>query len=484
MKNRTITTTLLFCLIFGLAFYLRQFTFWLPHWQGDQSQYVILAMKLGERGGISFADYNLSKVNVEVVRISDPHRTEAVYPYRISGEGRGFVMDTYYAQGLHHFDMPFFYKGPMLPIALALSHRIFSGPENPFAVIKSNLGPSVLDLRPHIHFSTQFWAAVVPFASSLLVLLMIFFWSRSMFGIMPALAAAFIMATNPVAILTANRVWTEDLSLLFLTPAMFLYRDGWRVKKPWICVVSGVLLGLAALTNQRLLLAAAALAVYTFLMMGADAGSKQGIRKFLLADGRWWGFAAGLAVMTAPWFWNIYERYGSPFWQPEVFVRMHYGKEIESLGSGANLRDWYRVLRMQPHGLIYYSVGTVAISWPLIAGYASLRDGWSAARSAWTGKAFDERVLFLWCWIGIFAAYFFTQRTGEYRYFFPAYPALVIASGWMWVRWETVLSGITAKRWIATSAVVAALAISAAYSVNIILPILWQDKHLITAPWR
>jgi 4-amino-4-deoxy-L-arabinose transferase-like glycosyltransferase len=479
-QTQTIALALCFCLIFGLAFYLRQFTFWLPHWQGDQSQYVMLAMKLGARGGITFADYNLSKINVESVKVGSPAGTEIIYPYSIPS-GRGFVLDAYYAQGLKYFDMPFFYKAPMLPAALSLSHTIFSGIKKPYAVVKSNLGQKVLRLKPGLYLKTQFWAAVIPFVSSLLVLLMIYFWTKRNIGDKAALFAAFIMATNPVSILTANRVWTEDLTLLFLVPAMFLYRHGWRAKRSWVCAVAGVFLGLSVLTNQRMILAIASLGLYTLLMLRSEGIGW--IRCVFVTDRKWWAFTAGWIATTLPWFWNIYQRYGNPLWQPEIFVRMHYGKEIQSLGGDANMGAWYNTLLMQPHGLIYYSVGTVAICWAFIAGYATIRDAAIAGGSAVAKRPTDDRPIFMWCWIGVFAIYFFSQRTGEYRYLFPVYPALAIASGWMWTRWEARLSRITAQRWIATVVIAGLLAVSGAYSVRLILPILWKEKNLITAPW-
>lgn len=490
VTNKTIGAALLFCLIFGFAFYLRQFSFWLPHWQGDQSQYVMLAMKLGAGGGLDFSDYNLSQINTERVRISDPPGTEIIYPYIIQGEKqKGFVLDAYRQNGLESYDMPFFYKAPGLPVALSLSHRLLAGRDRTYAVAFSNLGEKVRAIRPSIILKSQFWAAIVPFAASLLLLTAVYFWTRRAFGEMSALAAAFVLAANPVSILTASRVWTEDLGVLFLTLAMILYRHGFKTSKAFWCGVAGMLMGVSVLTNQRNLLAAAALGIYTLLMLhserpAAGKGSKPGWLR-LLTDLRGWAFLAGLTVTTFQWFRTIHTLYGSPFWQPEAFVKMHHGKDIASAaGAQTNLQEWYNLLLDQPHGMIYYTVGTAAICWLFAAGYCTIKDGIRAGWSAAAGRAFDERALFLWCWIAVFAVYFLPQRTGEYRYLYPVYPALAILSGWMIVRAEARLSGIMARRAFSVAIVVACMAASAAYSVRVVQPVLWEQKNLISAPWK
>ncbi len=479
LKNKTIGSALLFALIFAGAFYVRQFTFWLPHWQGDQSQYVMLAMKLQTSRAAGYEDYNLKGINTEVLRIDGRPPAEIIYPYRVEGQ-RGFVLDTYYENGLAYYDTPIFYKSPMLPQALALSQRIFGSADRTFAVVKSNLGKEVLDTRPAILLKAQFWAAIIPFASSLLILTLIFFWTRALFGNVAALVAAFIFATNPVSILTSYRVWTEDLALLLLLPAMILYRAGFKSGRWWLCGAAGVLYGGSVLTSQKSLLAAGALAFYSMLMMRAE--KKSWVR--MLADRRWWAFAATAAAMTAHWFWTMYSCYGNPLAQPVITDRMLKGREIASVGGFANIGDWYQVLLSQPHGVIYYSVGTVAICWAFAAAYLTVKDGLKNGLAAWSQKPFDDRPVFLWCWITFGAGYFLTHRTGEYRYLHMIYPALAALSGWMIVRLERRLSGIMAHRFLSVGIVALILAASAAHSVRTVMPVLWEQKNLITAPWN
>lgn len=482
MKTKTLASAALFCLIFALAFCLRQFTFWLPHWQGDQSQYVMLAMKLDAGNKISFSDYNLSGINTETIQIDTPGSTQIIFPYRVNGQ-KGFVMETYERSGLAFLNMPFFYRGPLLPIALVVSHKLFAPKDQPFAVVKSNLGKAVLKIRPPLYFKTQFWVAILPFASSLLILSMIFFWSRRLFGDETALIASFIFATNPVSILTASRVWTEDLSLLFLIPAMIGYRWGLSRGRAIVCFAAGILAGLAILGNQKALLAVAGIGIYTLVVLLSSP--KKSWKDWLRigACGPWWAFLAGAVVITGKWFWTIYRYYGNPFWQPELFNRMMRGGEIASLGGGARIQEWYDVLLKQPHGLIYYVVGTAAICWPLAAGYLTLGDGWKGCRDLVTGRSRDDRALFLWCWILPFAAFFLPHRTGEYRYLFLAYPALIILSAWMLARAGNYLARFTAHPLIAKGVVVFFLALSAFYSVRMVQVLLWEQKNLIVAPW-
>lgn len=492
MKTKAIASALCFCAIFALAFYLRQFTFWLPHWQGDQSQYVMLAMKLRTSQGISFTDYNLRGINTEVMRIDNPSGTEIIYPYRVPGGKLGSVLEVYKGVGLGFLDIPFFYRAPLLPILLAVSHELLAPPDQPFAVIKNSLGKNVMNNRPQLYLKTQLWAAIIPFACSLMVLLAVYLWSRREFGEEAALYASFIMATNPIAILTANRVWTEDLSLLFVIMALLIYRWGLRQGRSILCFAAGIAGGLAVLSNPKALLVALIAGLYTSFVLQPPASKEhRGFVSFvsnaasrIWTCGPWWLFLAGMTLISCSWFWTIYQHYGNPFWQPEPFNLMIKGLEIESAGGGANIQGWYNALLAQPPGWIYYTVGTAAVCWPFVAGYATLVDGWRSGRNAAAGLLWDDRPVFLWCWVLGFVVFFLPHRIGEYRYLLFIYPALAVLSGWMCVRVGRILARYTAHGWIAKGMVILFLLASAAYSIRLIQPVLWGQYNLVTAPWR
>jgi 4-amino-4-deoxy-L-arabinose transferase-like glycosyltransferase len=466
MRTKSVGSILIFALIFALAFYLRQFTFWLPHWQGDQSQYVMLAMKIASEK--SLKAYNLSEVNTEEIRPATPPGAKIAMVYRAKGQS-GDILESYHRNSIGYYDMPFFYKAPLFPVILALTHQWIGPAGVPFAVVESNLAREVLKVRPQIFFSTQFWAVVVPFATSLLIVLITFLWARRRFGDRAALYAAFILAVNPVGILTSNRLWTEDLMTVFLTLSMILYFEAFVRGKLVLCFGAGALMGLAVLTNQKSLLAASGL--WVFSMIGLRAEGKKSIWR-IVSDGRWWVFAAGLALVSGWWFIKIYGIYGNPLWGPN-------SEKISPSDWG-----WYRVLLSRPHGLIFYPVGTAAVSWGFAAGYLTLRDGLRSAFYAWSGKKVDLTALFCWVWIFSFAIYLMSKRTGEYRYLFPAYPALAAMSGWMLVRLEARLKGIFVKPLFAPIAVMIFLAAAAAYSIPQAEKALRLERNLIHAPWH
>jgi hypothetical protein len=471
LSSRSAAALLLFAVIFGLAFWLRQFTFWLPHWQGDQSQYVILAMKLGAK--MDPAAYNLSETNVEYLRTDAPPGTTVAYPYRAPGV-RGEILDSYHRNSIGYYDMPLFYKAPLFPIILNLSHRLFAGPDSPYAVLQSNLAAKVLELKPRLYLNTQFWAAVVPFASSLMILTLCFLWTWHYFGVRAALYAAFILAIHPVSILTSNRLWTEDVMTLFLALGLWTYYEGFTRRKLWACFAGGVLTGLSVLTNQKSLLPAFGMFLFTLIAVRSEGEGKKSLWRGLW-DLRWWAFAFALALVTAKWFWTIWSLYGNPLWEPK-------SEKINPSEWG-----WYRVLLSRPHGVIFYPVGTVAIAWAFAAGFATLRDGVRSGIASWRGKALTREqllTLFAWCWTLPLAAYLMNKRTGEYRYLFPAYPVIAAMSGWMLVRLEKKLAGILARPWFATVVIAIFLIGSACYAIPVTFKTLWLERNLIHAPWR
>lgn len=466
MNLKTARVWISFAFIFFVAFYLRHFTFWLPHWQGDQSQYVILAMKIAEQPG--FFGYNLSETDVQTLPAPQPPGTEFVFPFRVKGK-TGAVLEAYLQKGLGYYEMPFFYKTPILPMTLALSHRWLSGPAQPFVVLKSNLGREVLRFKPMLYLKAQFWAAVVPFAASLMIGVLIFFWAGKELGLRSAFYASFIFATNPVSILTANRLWTEDLMTLWITLAVVAQYYGLRHKRLSACFVSGVLMGLAFLTNQKSLLATSGVAVYSLLVIRSERQTESAWK--CLLDRRFFLFIAGTVWMTWKWMWLIHKYYGHPLWQPQT-------RPDDPLQ-----RDWYLLLLQRPHGLIFYPVGTAAICWAFVFGYSTISKAWAAARRAWSGQPFEQIPLLGWCWMLPFCIYFLPQRTGEYRYLFPFYPILMILSGWTLCRFERWLSRWLVMPFLATGVVWIFLVASAVYSTRVVFESLWLQRNLIHAPW-
>ena len=115
-----------------LAGWARQYTFWQPHWQGDQSQNVILAMKLNERG---IRGYNLSEVRVHVLGLEN----ESQWYLSYADLDRGKAGDLARAYKMFDLDfytsLPLFYKAPLFPAALSLSHQLFAPPGLPYVVV-------------------------------------------------------------------------------------------------------------------------------------------------------------------------------------------------------------------------------------------------------------------------------------------------------------------------------------------------------------
>ena len=145
--------------IFLLALALRFNTFWLPHWQGDQSQYLALAMKLGTRG---IQDYNLRGVRIGFLTPKENENWGMAYVEHHADDERGDLVRSYEMLNLEFYGMPFFYKAPLFPVLLASAHRWLTRGNHPFLIVKSNLGRTVGSVKPTVFFNAQFWAVIVP----------------------------------------------------------------------------------------------------------------------------------------------------------------------------------------------------------------------------------------------------------------------------------------------------------------------------------
>jgi hypothetical protein len=137
--------------------------------------------------------------------------------------------------------------------------------------------------------------------------------------------------------------------------------------------------------------------------------------------------------------------------------------------------------------VIFYTVGTAAVCWGFLAGYATIVRAVRSAASAWNGRWYsdvDRTILFVWCLILPYALYYLSKRTGEYRYLMPVYPVLAAVSGYMFEEVRKKIRLIFIHPHYGTAAVWIFLAASAVYSVRAVSISLWLERNLIHAPWK
>lgn len=416
--------------VVALALAMRANSLWMPHWRGDQAQYAILAMKLTHFG---LDGYNLRRVAMGVVDVS-PSKDRLIELVALKPnpdpEAKGAYIRMMESIGQSYYDEPLHMRAPLMPAALALSHKLLAGPNRSFFVLMHSFRWDYSLWRMRGIWLKQFWAVFVPLFFNLALiaftgfLAWLIFESRHI-----AVYSALLLATNPLSIFLAHRVMTEDMATFWLTTSIIglwiwrRHRDGvWGLTA---AATSGICAGLAVLTNQRLLLGVAAIGAVAMLWAWRESDKDSAVGRRIWGTVRerfLWIFGSVFILVTAFWFIRVIEVYGEPLHLP----RAGMGKAYQEDTTG-----WFAAVAARPHMSLLFALG-VPMLCPLFAlAYMS----WPAFWRALKGTARDTHsagILMLWCWILTFfinLAYLsniFGGGNKEHRYFYFAYPAIAI----------------------------------------------------------
>lgn len=464
-------SALLLLIVLGIAFWVRSFTFWLPHWTGDQSQYIALAMKMNHTPGLSA--YNLREVNVRAVQMSAFKDFNFVIPTYAAGE-EGSLMKSYYGFGLSYYDMPLWYKAPLLPYALKWSHNLFLGTEKPFVVPQTNIGTAVFKIKPKAILDSQFWLVIVPLASSLGTLLIIYFFARRFLGISGSLMAVWIMAFNPVSILCSNRIWTEDLQTFFLWLGLLLYWKGLRKSKSALSLIAGLSIGCSALTNQKSILFLPGLWLYSTLSDSRFNCVRplQCIRAFFNRSFVW--LFAGFGLISCWWFLIVFRQYNNFFWQPDF--------SAVTSDAGAS---WIKLLNSRPHSFIVYVVGGFYLCPPLALGYVTIYRIFFDIIKMIKHQTAQSIYVFLWlaCLPLLYIFIIKAHNSAEHRYLLTVLPALSILSAITLTRFYERVSVYFLSKKILAAFIWIGLILSSIWSVRIAWQVIMSGKVLIDIPF-
>lgn len=457
-------------LMLTLAFWVRRQTFWIPHWQGDQSQYVALAMKLDRQG---LTGYHLSNVAIRVITMRDPENWKLIYPTLTQNEDVGDILRAYEMGGLTYYDMPLFYKAPLFPMTLMYAHRWLAADHQPYVIVSTNLRREALRIKPEFFFRAQLWAVIVPLVSNLLVILFTYLLARRLFGDREGLYAAAIMAFNPIGVVSSNRLLTEDLSGCLSIAAVWCFLGALR-RSRWLGAFgAGLLAGLAILAKQSAMLVLPALGLYACAVAVRRVDrSRPGPFFAAVFNPAVVCLIAGAAWVSLHWFIKVYQVYGTPFYEPTA-------QEILQ----GDQTGWHEVLNRRPPAAILYTVGLCYLCPPMFVGYLSAIRSWLGRHVASARSAYTWPQLLLWTWFLAFFVYFAVRgESKEQRYLLPAHPALAILSASMLAGIRERIAPRLGALW-SEGLVVVFLGLSAWWSVPMALETIFDEKFLILKPF-
>ncbi len=426
-------------LVLLAALGLRICALWLPHWRGDQAQYVILAMKLSHAG---LDGYNLRSVSLGRLDVSPSKENHMEFNAVKPGadDSPGAYLALMKSIGQSYYDEPLHVRAPLYPAILALSHKIFVGStafgqktDTPvFAVL--SYGPKTFAHAAESWkiWRHQLWAALVPltFNLSLIFLTAVLAWL--LFGSRPiTVLSAAVLAVNPVSIWLAHKILTEDTAAFFVTASVASLALLWKRNRALAGLAAGAMAGAAVLVNQRTGLILPALGGFAALCLWQDGddGRKTGRAAGVVSrtikiilDPFFWLLGAAFLAVTGFWFWKVIQTYGHPLYQPVQGM---------TTALGSDVTGWFAAVHSRPHPSILFSLGAVFLC-PLF-GFAAAT--WNQAWSGIIGRLKDSRtrsLVLLWIWPSVFFLCIanlnnlFITGNQEHRYFYPAYPALAI----------------------------------------------------------
>lgn len=406
-KTAVPLTLLVILLLAGLV---RKNTFYLSHTSGDEFHYLALALKLDSCG---LDGYNIRRIDYESFSLDGK---TALTEIMLAPEGEdGSLLKDMKKRGRGYYDNPLYNNSPALPYLLMLSQKTI-GKGNGYFVSSSSQKRNKYTIKPlktESIFHGQLYAAIVPFFFSLLFVLLTFFLGKQLFGAVPGLIAAFLVAFDPVSMLTSQKLWGDEISGVFVLLSALAFIHAWRKNSFGWGLVSGVAVGIAVLFKQTAGFFMIGLVLFYIWQQRKQLTSLRTTLKFLtnpvmLA----WGVA--FILTTAFWFLKVYEVYGH-------FIHKHVpGEEVQD--------TFAQMKRSRPATFLVFLVGVPYLS-PLMV------FAWGALSKKLKLKVDENRrwqFTFLAFWI---AAYFmalsFFFPGGEHRYFLPAHPAIAVLAAFV-----------------------------------------------------
>lgn len=395
MKKRpAVFIILAFILLFAAV--IRASTFYLPHNHGDQIVYLALAMKIDQSG---FKDYNL----LHTEAITNDYYVGVVKIPALKGKLLEFAERDHV---FHYSYNDLSYIAPAYSCLLMLSHRLFD-PHGLYQAVKFNLGAKALLERPIAFFKAQFYAVWINFVFSLLFIFLVFLLGRAMFSRNIGLWAAFFIAICPVDILTAQRVWVDEMLAVLAALSVLFYWQARKEDSSILMLLSALCAGIATLTKQSGFFIIAAIVISDYLIRMKQIKAKKDIWRWMF-EKKIIFFILISFLIASIWYTRVSLVYKTHWWywpQP---------------GPQAALPRWEILLSRRPRiSELYYFIYLV----PIFAFFYL-----EMLRTVIKKMFSDERILCC-VWFLVFALILVATSRKEERYLLAAYPAIAILTG-------------------------------------------------------
>jgi hypothetical protein len=450
-----------FLIIFLTAAYLRINTFWLSHVTDDEFVNIALAIKLDKQG---MKGYNLYQVDYEHFSLDGKNSiTESMLAFE--GEEGGYLR-ALRQRGIDAYHQPLHYIAPGFPFLIMVSQKTIGGGNGYFISSTQPSKAMIKDKPPHLRIS-QMYAVLLPFAFSLLLVLLTYFAARFLFGPTVGLIAASIMAINPVSIFVSQKIWVEEVSLVFLMIALLFILSGYE-NRSWLKgLLAGIVAGIAVLMKQSAGIFLFALIVFycydqLMKLRTPFAWKSFFFNPFMLM------FSAAFLALTAWWFALVFRTFGNPFYFPV----------IEYAGNDV----FYTIRENRPASFVLFSMGLLYLSPLFLFAFGMFHKMLKSTLQEPQQRFLP--LLFLWV-VVYFVMMAFVFQSKEHRHMIAVYPALAISAAYVIGRLHAWLKSLSANwRWLgADEMLIILLLLATRWSTALVMDAVMQAQVLLLKPF-
>lgn len=402
LKVIQISLLILIAIIFRLP------VFFLSHYNNDELIHISLAKKIDEYGVSVFKKQQYNLFYIE--RGFNP-RSQLIGV--LEGEKKiGSLLEGFLGErGIlsHH--------PPATPFAIALSHKIFAGRLNFLVNYSSNVYLMIRNSR------FQFYVCLVPFIFSMLLVLLVYLLGSLFFSHKVGLISSLFFSLSPIELLTANKLWADDMTAFFVVLSVVLYLYSFKSDKPIFSLFAGASCGAAILTKMSAVYIVFTVLLFHLFENRNKTASFQNIKDFLF-DKKILYFLSAVFIVSAWWF-NLYYSNFDPHAIKGYFKVVETGEAVRNWNryfSVVSDRPWYSYFVLVPYQFPLYLLSYVLI--PLFVFRRKIQSFGDFINDEY------RYIQFLLLWTAATFVFLSLKPGKELRYMLIAYPAIAVLSAY------------------------------------------------------
>lgn len=323
----------------------------------------------------------------------------------------------------------------------------------------------------------QFYACFVQFLFSLFLILSVYFLGSMFFTHRIGLISAAFLSLTPIELLTANKIWADDMTAFFAVLSVIFYLYSLKKDRALFSLFAGISCGVAILAKMSAVYIVFVVLLFHLFENRNNPVNYANIKNFLF-DKKLLYFLAGSFIVCAWWFSQYYSSFSPQTIKGyfKVVETWEPAKNWNRYFSTVSLRPWYSYFVLVPYQFPLYLLSYIFVPFFILRRKTGL---WQSL----IGKE-ARYIQFLLIWIAIVFMFLSLKPGKELRYMLIAYPAVAILTAYClnlfyeWLKVRHPQIGLNLIRTLFISMVL----LSLFYSLKIALPRVLLRSDIIPVP--